>query len=99
MTTIDWSRQDLRIGENPALAAAARRGPVVPRYILDEGGRRPLGAASRWWLHHSLAALEKSLGGLVLRRGDAAAILPQLTTAAGAATIVWSRCDAPAALA
>ena len=99
MTTIVWFRQDLRIGDNPALAAAARRGPVVPLYILDEGGRRPLGAASRWWLHHSLAALEKSLGGLVLRRGDAAAILPQLAKAAGADTIVWNRCHEPDAIA
>src|SRR3569623_3347710 len=99
MTTTAWFRQDLRIGDNPALAAAARRGPVVPRYILDEGGRRPLGAASRWWLHHSLAALEKSLGGLVLRRGDAAAILPQLAKAAGADTVVWNRSHAPDAIA
>ena len=99
MTTIVWFRQDLRIGDNPALAAAARRGPVVPLYILDEGGRRPLGAASRWWLHHSLTALDKSLGGLVLRRGDAAAILPQLAKAAGAYTIVWNRCHEPDATA
>ena len=47
MTTIVWFRQDLRISDNPALAAAAKRGPVVPLYILDDDGRRPLGAASR----------------------------------------------------
>jgi len=99
MTTIVWFRQDLRIGDNPALAAAAKRGPVVPLYILDEDGRRPLGAASRWWLHHSLAALEKSLGGLVLRRGDPAKILPQMAKAAGADVVVWNRCHEPDAIA
>src|SRR3569623_1265176 len=99
MTTIVWFRQDLRIGDNPALAAAARRGPVVPLYILDEEGRRPRGAASRWWLHHSLDALDKSLGGLVLRRGDPAAILLEIAKAAGADRVVWNRCHEPDAVA
>ena len=99
MTTIVWFRQDLRVGDNPALAAAAKRGQVVPLYVLDEEGRRPLGAASRWWLHHSLAALEKSLGGLVLRRGDPAAILPQMAKAACADSVVWNRSHEPDAMA
>jgi len=95
MTTIVWFRQDLRISDNPALAAAAKRGTVVPLYILDEDGRRPLGAASRWWLHHSLAALAKSLGGLVLRRGDPATLVPQIARAAGADQVVWNRSHEP----
>ena len=99
MTTIVWFRQDLRIGDNPALAAAGKRGPIVPVYILDEDGRRPIGAASRWWLHHSLTALDKSLGGLVLRRGDPATILPQIARAAGADRVVWNRCHEPDAIA
>ena len=99
MTTIVWFRRDLRISDNPALAAAAKRGPVVPLYILDDNGRRPPGAASRWWLHHSLAALAASLGGLVLRRGDPAAILPRLAKAAGADRVVWNRDTDPDAIA
>jgi deoxyribodipyrimidine photo-lyase len=99
MTTIVWFRQDLRVGDNPALAAAAKRGPVVPLFVLDEDGRRPLGAASRWWLHHSLAALGDSLNGLVLRRGDAAKILPEVAKAAGADTVTWNRCHEPDAIA
>jgi deoxyribodipyrimidine photo-lyase len=64
MTTVVWFRQDLRTSDNPALAAAAARGPVVPIFILDdsEASLRP-GAASRWWLHHSLAALQGRLKG------------------------------------
>jgi len=99
MTTIVWFRQDLRTSDNPALAAGAKRGAVVPLYVLDEEGRRPLGGASRWWLHHSLAALEKSLGGLVLRRGNPAQLLPQIATAAGADRAVWNRSHEPDAIA
>ena len=95
MTTIVWFRQDLRISDNPALAAAAKRGRVVPLYILDENGRRPPGAASRWWLHHSLTALAKSLGGLVLRRGDPTAIVPVVAKAAGADRVMWNRGTEP----
>ena len=95
MTTIIWFRQDLRLSDNPALAVAAKRGEVVPVYVLDEQGRRPLGSASRWWLHHSLTALSKSLGGLVLRRGDPVRLLPQIAKAAGADLVVWNRCQEP----
>jgi len=51
-----WFRQDLRLKDNPALAAAVERGgPVIPVFIRapeEEGVWRP-GGASRWWLHHS----------------------------------------------
>ena len=58
--TLLWFRQDLRLADNAALAAAiSRGGPVIPVVILEEAGRSPwrLGGASRSWLHHSLAAL------------------------------------------
>ena len=31
-----WFRQDLRLDDNPALAAAAADGPVLPVYLLDD---------------------------------------------------------------
>src|SRR5262245_50700162 len=37
MTAIVWFRQDLRLADNPAVAAAACCGPIVP--ILYSGGR------------------------------------------------------------
>ena len=55
-----WVRQDLRLADNPALAAAVeRRGPVIPVFIWapDDEGAWPPGAASRWWLDRSLADL------------------------------------------
>ena len=57
-------RQDLRLCDNSALhAAAARGGAVIPVYIWcpEEEGHWAPGAASKWWLHHSLHALDESL--------------------------------------
>ncbi|MEL0206836.1 MAG: deoxyribodipyrimidine photo-lyase, partial [Alphaproteobacteria bacterium] len=66
--TIHWFRQDLRLSDNPALCAAAAAGAVVPIYILDDetAGQDRMGSASRWWLHHSLAALNLALDGKLL---------------------------------
>ena len=50
-----WFRRDLRLADNPALAAAARGGAVVPVFVLDPADMP--GGASAWWLHGSLAAL------------------------------------------
>ena len=66
MTTpqIVWLRRDLRMADNPALFHAAEAGPVVAVYVLDDARARghAYGGASRWWLHHSLESLGKSLG-------------------------------------
>ncbi len=91
-----WFRRDLRLGDNPALDAARRRGgPVVPVYIHDESKPHAPGGASRWWLHHSLQALaadlEKAGAPLVLRRGPASAVLPALVEETGAGHVFWNR--------
>lgn len=99
--TIVWFRQDLRLADNPALVDAATRGTVLPLYILDDNaGERAPGGAARWWLHHSLAALGKSLGGgLILRRGDPETILRDLIAETGATRVAWNRCYEPHAIA
>ena len=55
---------------------------------------RPLGGAARWWLAQSLRALEKGLravgGTLVLRRGAAAKVIPELVRTAGARAAFWN---------
>jgi deoxyribodipyrimidine photo-lyase len=96
--TIVWLRDDLRIADNPALTAAAERGaPVVVLYLLDEESRgiRPLGAASRWWLHHSLEALAAAVHRIgatfVLRRGAAGTELPRLVSDIDAGAVLWNR--------
>ena len=99
---IVWFRQDLRVADNPALRHAAELGPVLPVYVLDESSApegRPLGGASRWWLHHSLAALKKELGGLLLLRGDASVVIGDLARRTKAAGVHWNRCYEPAAIA
>ncbi|NNF78189.1 MAG: deoxyribodipyrimidine photo-lyase [Rhizobiales bacterium] len=99
MTTVVWFRNDLRVSDHPALAHAAKRGPVIPVYILDDTDPWPLGGASRWWLHHSLASLQSSLGGLVLLRGDPRQLIPELAEKAGAEAVCWNRAYEPHAVA
>ena len=94
-----WLRQDLRTSDHAALLAAIADGPVIPLYILnDEGpGARAIGGAQRWWLHHSLAALDASLrkrgSALVLRRGPAAAVLERIAAEAGSSKVHATRGD------
>ncbi len=101
--TIVWFRQDLRLQDNPALAAAWRQGgAVIPVYIWDEAGEAawPLGGASRWWLHHSLRRLDESLrrrgSRLLLRQGAGGAVLAALAKETGATAIYWNRRHEPA---
>jgi deoxyribodipyrimidine photo-lyase len=102
-SVIIWFRQDLRLADNPALRAAAATGaPLLCLYILDDeaAGDWKMGGASRWWLHHSLTALDASLKGhLVLRRGDAAAVIKSVMRESGADRILWNRCYEPFAVA
>lgn len=66
-------------------------------YVLDDESPeiRPIGSASRWWLHQSLTALGaelESLGGaLTLRRGPAREVLPTVVAEAGASGVAWNR--------
>jgi deoxyribodipyrimidine photo-lyase len=104
--TLVWFRLDLRLADNPALLAAmARGGPILPVFVWspEEEGAWPPGAASRWWLHHSLTALDRSLrergSRLILRRGPALAALRTLAMETGANTVFWNRRYEPALLA
>ncbi len=94
-----WFRQDLRLSDNLALAAAADSGrPVIPVYILDDvaAGEWSMGAANRWWLHHSLGQLSDSLqGSLSVFSGDSSDILLRLVGEVGAGEVVWNRCYEP----
>ncbi|MCU1445952.1 deoxyribodipyrimidine photo-lyase [Cryobacterium sp.] len=93
-----WLRDDLRLGDNPALTAAVERGrPVALVYILDEvsPGIRPLGGAAHWWLHQSLASLAADAAArgarLVLRRGAAEPLIGALAEELGAGAVFWNR--------
>ena len=99
MSTIVWFREDLRLADNPALSAAAELGPLLPVFILTEHGTRSLGGAARWWLHHSLRALNADLCGLSLHHGDPGSILERLARRTGATAIYWNRRYTPEAIA
>ena len=63
-TAIVWLRRDLRVSDQPALRHAVdHHDHVVPVFVFapDEEAPWAPGAASRWWLHHSLTALADKL--------------------------------------
>lgn len=94
-----WFRRDLRVEDNPALAAAARTaGEVVPVYVWapEEDGPYYPGRVSRWWLSQSLKHLDASLrrlgaGRLVTRRSaDAVVALLELVRSTGATHLFFN---------
>ena len=94
-----WFRRDLRLSDNPGLAAACRDGgPVVPVFLLDPE-TEALGAAARWRLGRSVADLGRRLEAigsrLILRRGPAAGTLLALAEETGARGVRWTRLYAP----
>jgi deoxyribodipyrimidine photo-lyase len=95
-------RQDLRVRDNAALAAAASTSrPVVPVFIFDTAaaGEWSAGGASRWWLHGSLLSLGESLARLgsrlILRRGATVDVLLEIAAETGACSIHFSRAYEP----
>lgn len=101
-TSIVWLRLDLRLEDNPALLAAAKKGPVIPVFIYspEEEGPWAPGGASLFWLHQSLKSLETDLkklsSGLVLKKGSSLPILKKLAKETGAGSIFWNRRYEPA---
>lgn len=96
MARLVWFRNDLRLTDNPALHAAVESGEdLLLLYILDERA----GAASRWWLHHSLAALGRDIaargGELVLRRGEPMEVITGLVKDHGVTAVHAARAYEP----
>lgn len=90
---IAWFRSDLRLADNPMLAAAHDSGkPVIAVYILDDiaPGIWKQGGATRWWLHQSLAVLAQKIP-LVFLKGDASKELLKLAEKTGAEEVFWNR--------
>ena len=98
MTTLYWFRRDLRLTGNPLLHRAVSDDPcLIPIYVLEDEDAAAWapGGASRWWLHHSLQALDAALrergSRLLLRRGAAAQVLAQIAVSAGARRLVFAQ--------
>jgi deoxyribodipyrimidine photo-lyase len=104
--TLVWFRLDLRLADNPALLAAVDRGqPIIPVFIWSPRDEKPWppGAASRWWLHQSLASLQADLAKrssrLIIRSGPVQATLERLLHETQAGAIFWNRCYEPSIIA
>ncbi len=96
---IVWFRRNLRVSDNPALIAAAESGqPIVPLYVIDE---LDSGAASRWWLHNSLQALDATFrddgGYLLIRAGNPVDVIREIAETYGAGDVYLSARYEPAA--
>ncbi|WP_431300292.1 cryptochrome/photolyase family protein [Tabrizicola sp. BL-A-41-H6] len=98
-----WFRRDLRVSDQPMLAAAVSTGrPLVPLFILDPE-TEALGAAPKWRLGLAWEAFAKTLRGLglepVFRRGPALDVVRAVLADSGADAVWWSRLYDPAAVA
>ena len=103
--TLLWFRQDLRIDDNSAVAAAIERGaPIVPVLIWapqEEGNWQP-GGATKWWLHHALADLGAQFAEIGLRliirdarENSSLETLLELAQQTKADSVFWNRRHEP----
>ncbi|MGD2117238.1 MAG: deoxyribodipyrimidine photo-lyase [Chromatiales bacterium] len=95
--SILWLRNDLRLHDNPALQHARQAERLLPVFIHDptlHGDWSP-GAASNWWLHHSLKALDAALrqrgSALIVRTGSTKQVLQKLIRQSNAERVCWNR--------
>src|SRR4051812_32878273 len=75
-----WFRRDLRLGDNPALRAAAdAHDRLVALFVHDPALAGPSGANRLAFLHGCLDALDGSLDGLLVEQhGDPESVVPRL---------------------
>lgn len=94
-TQIVWFKRDLRVEDQPALAAAAEAGPILPLYVAEPDWWAQSTHAARHWafIADSLSELRAALGAygapLVVRIGEAEAVLASLRADYGAIAL-WS---------
>eukprot|EP00873_Tetraselmis_striata_P020755 jgi/Tetstr1/441019/TSEL_029287.t1 len=101
-STLVWLRNDLRIADNPALAAALKNEePIHAVYVLEtDRALRPLGGAAKVWLHESLKALNDALAErgvrLSYREGQSKRVIPEMIREVKAERVYWNRRYDPA---
>jgi deoxyribodipyrimidine photo-lyase len=98
-----WFRRDLRLRDQPMLAAAAATGrPLVPVFVFDPE-TEAIGVAPKWRLGLAVEAFGAALAGLgsrlILRRGPALEVLRGLVAETGAGGVWWSRLYDPTSVA
>jgi deoxyribodipyrimidine photo-lyase len=99
--TIHWFRRDLRLDDNTALLAALQSQALIPLFILDEVllNSSRSGAPRRAFMFECLARLDESLrthgSRLMIRRGEALAVLQGLIQETGATRLTYNRDYSP----
>ncbi|XP_068637470.1 cryptochrome-1-like isoform X2 [Aristolochia californica] len=103
--SIVWFRRDLRVEDNPALAAGVRAGAVVAVFIWapEEEGHYYPGRVSRWWLKQSLQHLDSSLRSLgtalvTKRSTDSLSPLVDIVKSTGATQLFFNHLYDPISL-
>ena len=98
MTTaphIVWFKRDLRVADHRALVEAARRGPVLPLYIVEPDLWREPDASARQWqfIAELLIELDSALAKLgqplIVRVGRVVDVLDDIRTSHGIVSL-WS---------
>lgn len=88
MTSVLWFRRDLRLGDHPALCAAAADGEVVGLFVIDPTLWDGAGPVRRAWVAASVRALSDAMdGALVVRVGDPAEVVPQVAEQSGSKVV------------
>jgi deoxyribodipyrimidine photo-lyase len=89
--SVMWFRRDLRLRDNPALAAASSEGPVLALFVLDPALLSASGRPRTAFLLRSLTALDLDLrrrgGGLVVRSGNPEEVVPEVAGQVGAGAV------------
>lgn len=92
---IVWFKRDLRVADHRPLVEAARRGLVLPLYVVEpELWRQPDASARQWqFISESLAELDAALATLgqplIVRVGNVVDVLDAIRTSHGVASL-WS---------
>lgn len=102
MNTLLWFQRDLRITDNAALDfAISLSKPITAIYIHspDEDAPWTAGAASNWWLHHSLQQLSEKLATLNIKlqfiKADSVTAIPEIVNQAYIGTVIWTNRHEP----
>ena len=95
-------QSDLRLADNPALSAAVRREePLICLYVWNQKatGYDMPGAASRWWVHHSLQSFSDHLkaagNDLTIRIGKTVEVLQNLLRDFPKSHVFWNQSCEP----
>ncbi|ELZ17552.1 cryptochrome/photolyase family protein [Natrinema limicola] len=91
---VHWHRRDLRPNDNRGLARAAGDGPVVPLFVLDPTVLEyasPIRVACLLEALDDLRAWYRERGSeLLVVRGEASAVVPEVAAEYDAARVVWN---------